>query len=407
MGFNPLEEKGIPVEKQMSNWSGLNVKPYNKKDVHPYTRARAILMNGIEVEGALFSHVFARHVEDLDLKRELAFTRRIEQQQQKMINWLIPADESVLEVTIGYEQVAVDLTAYLAQTVPDPYVKQVFDFGLLEDFDHLYRYANLLDMVDGVNIENIVGRYTEIMPGRPTVKEHRHPFDEIRNFADMRKGDPLTQLYILTLLAGEQQTMNFYMNVGNRIAEHVGRGLYLEIGQIEEQHVTQYESLLDPRASGFERLVLHEYNECYLYHSFMEQETDSRVKSMWEKCLNMELGHLQNASAMMQQYEKKDPAEILPKELPKPIVFQSNIDYIREILATQTDLTALETGFIHSNELEPYARYYKYQNVVNADGVPSEEVVEKNIEKHGRDYRLEIKGPHPVAELRQKEMAVR
>jgi hypothetical protein len=27
MGFNPLAEKGIPIEKQLRNWSELNVPP--------------------------------------------------------------------------------------------------------------------------------------------------------------------------------------------------------------------------------------------------------------------------------------------------------------------------------------------------------------------------------------------
>jgi hypothetical protein len=83
-------------------------------------------------------------------------------------------------MTIGYEQVAVDLTAWLAKTEPDKYVKQALDFALLEDFDHLYRYANLLSMDKAIKAENIVGEYTEIMPGRPTIAEHRHPYDSIR-----------------------------------------------------------------------------------------------------------------------------------------------------------------------------------------------------------------------------------
>ena len=41
----------------------------------------------------------------------------------------------------------------------------------------------------------------------------------------------------------------------------------------------------------------HEYNECYLYYSFMEQETDPRIKAMWELHLNMELAHLQQRRA--------------------------------------------------------------------------------------------------------------
>ena len=40
--------------------------------------------------------------------------------------------------------------------------------------------------------------------------------------------------------------MNFYMTIGNRPHRAAGPRSYLEIAQIEEQHVTQYESLLDP-----------------------------------------------------------------------------------------------------------------------------------------------------------------
>jgi hypothetical protein len=31
MAFNPLRERGIPIEKQFRNWSELNVKPYNNQ----------------------------------------------------------------------------------------------------------------------------------------------------------------------------------------------------------------------------------------------------------------------------------------------------------------------------------------------------------------------------------------
>ena len=182
MAFNPLQEKGIPIEKQFQTWIDLNSKPYNKESVHPYTRTRGILMNGIEVDAALFKHEFSRHIDDLDLKRQVALTRRIEQQQQKAVNWLIPGDESNIEVTLGYEQVAVDLTAFLARTEPDSYVKQALDFALIEDFDHLYRYANYMKMVMDKDPASVTGQYTEIMPGRPTALEHRHPFDEIRDF---------------------------------------------------------------------------------------------------------------------------------------------------------------------------------------------------------------------------------
>jgi hypothetical protein len=133
----------------------LNVTPYNKNTVHPYTRTRIILMNGIEVEAAMFKHQFSRHTDNADIKKSVGLTRAIEQNHQKMVNWLAPGNESNLEVTIGYEQVAVDLTAWLARTEPDPYVKAALDFALLEDFDHLYRYANLLELTEGKQANKI------------------------------------------------------------------------------------------------------------------------------------------------------------------------------------------------------------------------------------------------------------
>ena len=194
MAFNPLAEKGIPLDKQLRNWSELNVQPYDKNAVDPYTRCRVIALNGIEVESVIFSHQFARHTDNPDIKRMLAMTRRIEQQQQKVVNWLTPGDETTLEVTIGYEQVAVDLTSYLARSEPDPYMKQTLEFALLEDFDHLYRYANLLDLLEGKKAHEITKSLTEIMPGRPTVDEHRHPFDELRAHYEKHTVDPAIPL---------------------------------------------------------------------------------------------------------------------------------------------------------------------------------------------------------------------
>jgi hypothetical protein len=407
MGFDPLKEKGIPLEKQILDWSSLNVKPYDKKDINPYTRCRIIVMNGAEVEGAFFGHQFARHCEDIELKRNLAMCRRIEQQQQKVINWLVPANESPLEVTIGYEQVAVDLTAALAKREPDPVVKAALDFALLEDFDHLYRYANLLEMTQGVKAEELVGKMTEITIGRPTITEHRHPFDEIRPHYSASQADIITKLNVAIITAAEQQTMNFYMNIGNRADTDIGRALYQEIAQIEEQHVTHYESLADPTMSWFMRDVMHQYGECFLYHSFMEQEPDARIRKIWEMCLDMEIGHLKSSCEMMKKFEKRDPAEFLPKALPPSLVMESNIDYVRQILAEQADFNAKGTEYVPMAQLSSDHRFFDYQKMVNGNWVPSQDVIEQNIKKSRKDYRLEVKGPHPVKRFQQRDKAVR
>jgi rubrerythrin len=400
MSFNPLQEKGIPLDRQLRNWSELNVEPYDKNEVHPFSRCRGIVMNGIEVEAVMFSHQMARNTLDPQVKQKLAYLRRIEQQQQKAVNWLIPGDETTLEVTLGYEQVAVDLTSWVAQHEPDPYLKQVYEFGLLEDFDHLYRYANLYSLLDDKKAEKIVAELTEITPGRPTIFEHRHPYDEIRRPMTALAADPQSILNALTILAAEQQTMNFYMTIGNRFMEPLARATYLEIAQIEEQHVTHYESILDPTLGWFENLVLHQYHECWMYYSFMQDEIDPRVKQLYELHLNMEIEHLRVACDMLREIVGREPEELLPKSLDNAICFKENKDYVRQVLASQVDLTAKDSEFVPVGQLPADDRYFDYQAKVHGDWIPTEVVIEETLRAKGEEYRLETEGPHPVEGLR-------
>jgi hypothetical protein len=55
MGFNPLQEKGIPYDKQVKNWDELNVEPYHKDEVQPYTRTRDGLRCGSLAHGGGFA----------------------------------------------------------------------------------------------------------------------------------------------------------------------------------------------------------------------------------------------------------------------------------------------------------------------------------------------------------------
>ena len=44
MSFNPLEEKGIPVEKQLRSWHDIVKRPFDKHTIDCYSRTRQILM---------------------------------------------------------------------------------------------------------------------------------------------------------------------------------------------------------------------------------------------------------------------------------------------------------------------------------------------------------------------------
>lgn len=403
--MNPFNEKPIDLERSFQNWKELYPKSYDKQEVDPYTKTRIILMNGTEFESNWFSHQFARHTDDVDLKRDLALTRMIEKRQQLKISLLKPMDETVLEHTIGYEQLAVDLTAELAEREADCNVKKALDFALLEDFDHLYRYANLLEMEQGVYAERLVGRYTEIMPGRPTIAHHRYPKDNVKYAINAKKSDVQTVLSTMIITAAEQQTMNYYMNVTTFAASELGRRLYQEIALVEEVHVAQYESLMDDSATWLESALWHEYCECYLYWSCYQTETDARIKKFWEENLEFEIAHLHKAADLLKKYEKKEWQQIIPcGEFPAPISLHENVDYVRKILENTVQYTSLKEDYKKIEDMPQNADFFRYQDIVNpaADTVPSHKVIDEFIRKHGEDYRFQV-APSPVPELQGRD----
>ena len=265
MSINLFDSRGTPLERQKFTWRELSIKPMSKLDDDAFTRVRVILMNGIEQQVNRFQHMCGQF--NGNLRLPLAEIRRVEHHQQTMINWLIGADHSPLETTIGYEQVAIEVTAAIAQQEPDEYLAQTYRYGLLEDFDHMYRYSALMDRVEGKDANNILQSYTDILPGRPTSEEHRAPEDDLRHHYDHKATFPVSKLNALTIFSGEYQTRDYYMNIGPTFSDPVARALYAEIASIEEQHVTQYGSIIDPNETWLEKWLLYEANEVYNYYS--------------------------------------------------------------------------------------------------------------------------------------------
>ena len=374
MALDLTREKGVPLEEQLMSftWRDMVRVPVSKLDDDAFTKVRIILMNGIESEQLRFKHVCGRLNEDLRLA--LAQVRRVEQFQQTTVNWLLPADMSPLEITLGYEQVAIEVTASIAQSEPDPYLAQVYRFGLLEDFDHLYRYSALYERTEGKDPNNILQSYTDILPGRPTAEEHRAPQDDLRDYYKRSAAAPITKMNAYTLVAGEYQTHDFYMTVGPMFSDPLARQLYAEIAAIEEQHVTQYESIIDPKESWLEKWLLHEANEVYNYMSCLQYETNATVKSIWERFLDYELGQLHFVMDLFKRIENRDPAEVLPNELPEPIRYESHRQFVKDVLNKEAHLRAQGTQFVDRED--PDSASVRHRQQLNKFGAPSEIVAQ-------------------------------
>lgn len=402
--MNPFNENTRPIEDYFLNLTQMYPKSYDKLNTSPFTKTRIILLNGTEFESNWFMHQFARNCDNQDLKRELALVRTQEQQQQKRISCLKPINENMLEETIGYEQLAIELTAILAQNVKCKNTKAALDFALLEDFDHLYRFANLLHMDYGVDADMMVGKFTEITPARPTIAHHRHPVDNVRTHMNAKKADLYTKLVGNIITAAEQQTMNFYMNMAQMYKNDLGRKLFAEIGMVEEEHVTQYESLKDPNCTWLEQWVMHEYTECYLYYSAWQDETDEYIKGIWEEHYYMECAHLKKACECLEKYGNMKCSDVLPKpEFPKLLVFGENIEYIRNVILT-VDVTSVLEDYVNINKLDDDHRFFAYNNyfINKEETTPSHMVIEKHIKKFNKDYRFEV-APNPIPELQNRK----
>ena len=345
--LNPWTEKGIPLERQYRSWKQIVKEPYRKQEIEAYSRARIILMNGIEAEAGLYSHSFARMTDNLELKTLLARTRRVEDQQQTTINWLNPGDQTILETTLGYEQVAVDLTAYLARHEPDPYVREALHFGLLEDFDHLYRYSELLDYLEGTDPNTVLQGKTDILPGRPTEVHHNDPKMRLLRHYEKNRAQP------------------------------------------------------DPTETPLERQVLHELMEVYNYLHCFEQEADPRLKQIWDEFLHMEVTHVQLWGEMLNKYEGIEPEVLFGTELSVEFKFQENKEYVRGVLEQQRDLREIGERWVMKDDLPKNWPSFAYQKIVNAEGNPSEEIIQEQASRHNGTAQ------HPGDELlaRARELA--
>ena len=194
------------------------------------------------------------------------------------------------------------------------------------------------------------------------------------------------------------------MNVCGVYPDETGRRLYEEIGMIEEQHVSQYGSLLNPNLTWLENLLVHQYTECYLYWSCFETESTRHVRAFWEQMLEMELAHLRTAAQLLKEYENREWQQVIPDgNFPEPLMLTGNIPYVREVLKNTVNHTARREYYVPVDTLPVESDFAEYQKKVNqpVENVVSHQVIEEIIARNGRDVRFQT-AEHPVPELRDR-----
>ena len=134
------------------------------------------------------------------------------------------------------------------------------------------------------------------------------------------------------------------------------------------------------------------------------RESDEYIKKIWQEHFEMEVAHLKRASHLLKKYEKKNIESVIPNpEFPRLIKFGENKKYIREVLKT-VGITSVKEKYVEVKDLPKDCRFLTHLKIVNGniEKVPSHMVINKYIEKFGKDYRFEEK-PHPVKALQDRK----
>ena len=370
MALDLYSARGTPVELQNLNWHDMVRSPISKLDDDAFTRVRIVLMSALEDQALRFAHA-ATHA-GVELREGLARVRRVELHQGMALRSLLGADHSPLELALAHKQCAIEVGAALAQREPDEAVARALRFVLLEDLDHLYRFAALLDRVEGKDANNILQSYTDILPSRPSILQHRAPHDDLLVPYDCTTVRTPSRLHVLCMLACASQMRELFAHAGSAQADPVVRQLLAEIASIEEQHATHFESLIDPRETWLEQWLLHEAAEAWCYHACVQQEDESRIKALWEQMLDYEIGQFHFVAGLLRTQQGQDPQRLVPRDLPEPMPFGSQREFVRKVLREELELSVASQRYVPRSQESQATRDYRAH--VDAEGSPSEAV---------------------------------
>lgn len=370
MTINLFDADGCPLDRQHFTWKELVQNPISKLDDDAFTRVRVILMGGVEHDALRTMQIMLRTIREARVP--LAQLMRVEHEQAVMVDWLLSADHSPLETTIGFEQAAVEVTASVARMEPDAYLARGQRYALLEDLDHLYRYSALLDRLEGKDANNITQGYTDIVPARPTMVQHQSPENDVIEPYG-RDAMLATKLHAITLASCACRMHDYYMTVGPMFADPLARQLYAEIASVEAQHVTHYGAMINPEETRLEKLLLHEAAEVWNYQGCAQRESHPRIRAIWERFLDYELGHLQVVMHLFKDFERRDPAEVLGDgKLPSRIGFASQREFVRKVAAAESQVRKDGAEFV--NEEAEAGASIAWREHLNSEGSPSQAV---------------------------------
>ena len=371
-------------------------RPTPLKSDSPYPFLRVLLSLSLEKESVDAALALSPVLPDQDARRDASLIARTEARQAIFLSGWLSSRNEPENLALFYALLTLELSASLAQRMGEGSVRKVLDFFIPEYLDELYRVANLMALHGAESAQSLLNGYAEIMPGRPLIACHRHPYDCVS--LPVSSPSVWESLALLMLSAVEKEKFQLYLRLSSAANDELSSSFFGELSLLSQQHRASLCSLF-PAQAPLDVLLLCQYAECYLYDSCAQLCPNRDLAAYASEERDHELSHLRKISALRnrsQQDNKPLPA------FPPPLSLGPNKGYVRDTLQN-IGVTARREGFIPVGSLPRGADFFRWQKRLCPDpaAAPSHQVIQSVIDKNGSDYRFEI-APHPVEALRKR-----
>ncbi len=281
--FDPLEHPGLPVDRHGRHWRELDIEPVGERPDDPRTGHRIATMEALESASTRFDRQLTERCADVDARRSVGRLGEWAAERHHHLAALHPPPASALQRAVGATEAAFDLVTWVADSEPDEGRSSAYRRRAWEDLQRLRSYAARGDA-------------------------DLQPVPRLDRSMSAPAGQPVSMLYDWAVRAAHRQAEHYAAGLGTpRPHPEPAAGRFKAIGPAD-----------------WESLVVHETAACYLYYSYFTQETDRRIKPLWELHLQMELAHLQTAADLLRRQEGRDPREVVGAGLPEPHALDDN-----------------------------------------------------------------------------------
>jgi hypothetical protein len=246
-------------------------------------------MERIEAASAQFDRRLIQRCPDVESRQAIGRLGESASARRDNIAARKPWPEHPLESAIGSERAALDLVSWVARSEPDRDRQMAYRRQARLHLAHLQRFAENSDRA-GYPWADRVGSEVEELTTAP-------------NPTAVGRGDPPPSGSPSPSTTHPVSLLHSWA-VG---ANQPRRGPHVDAGH-----------------GDWGQLVVHESAACYLYYSFLGQETDRRLRQLWELHLQMELAHLRAAGDLMRRHTGRDPQEVVGRGLPEPVALASS-----------------------------------------------------------------------------------